>query len=216
MLDLNFTVDTRRTGAARRGPALESSNCGSPRRSTDDEPTTIPAIALRCQIRIEPTRRRYAPAEQERLLDLFGEPERWGQTLSEARSGPIPASSSRRSPAVRSSIFPFPARSISMSPRPNTFTPSKMAKSRSACCSAARSSTRTKMDSLQVSQIPWEKEATFRLPVSVWKEMIELYYPNSAWLCLGRDVFDRLYRYKSEPRNTDLGAGRRETSRFQL
>ncbi len=51
---------------------------------------------------------------------------------------------------------------------------------------------------LQVSQIPWEKEATFRLPVSVWKEMIELYYPNSTWLRLGRDAFDRLYHYKSE------------------
>jgi hypothetical protein len=51
---------------------------------TDEGPTTIPAIALRCQIRIEPTRRRYAPSEQEQLLDLFGEPERWGQTLRSA------------------------------------------------------------------------------------------------------------------------------------
>ncbi len=50
---------------------------------------------------------------------------------------------------------------------------------------------------LQVSQIPWEKETSFRLPVSVWKDMMELYYPNSAWLCLRRDAFDRLYRYKS-------------------
>ena len=36
---------------------------------------------MRCQIRIEPARRRYTDAEQERLLDLFGTPERWGQTL---------------------------------------------------------------------------------------------------------------------------------------
>ena len=50
---------------------------------------------------------------------------------------------------------------------------------------------------LQVSQIPWEKEASFRLPVPVWKDMMELYYPNCAWLCLERDTFDRLYRYKS-------------------
>jgi hypothetical protein len=50
---------------------------------------------------------------------------------------------------------------------------------------------------LQVAPIPWEKETTFRLPVRVWKDMMELYYPNSAWLCLRKDVFDRLYRYKS-------------------
>jgi hypothetical protein len=49
---------------------------------------------------------------------------------------------------------------------------------------------------LQVSQVPWEKEAAFRLPVKVWKEMMELYYPKTAWLCLQQDVFDRLYRYK--------------------
>ena len=41
---------------------------------------------------------------------------------------------------------------------------------------------------------PWEKEAYFRLPVAVWQEMMEHYYPNSAWLCLRKDVFDRLYQ----------------------
>jgi hypothetical protein len=49
---------------------------------------------------------------------------------------------------------------------------------------------------LQVAQIPWEKEGRFRLPISVWKEMMDIYYPNSAWLCLRRDVFVRLYQYK--------------------
>jgi hypothetical protein len=51
-------------------------------------------------------------------------------------------------------------------------------------------------DQLQVAQIPWEKEAAFRLPVPVWKAMMDHYYPNSAWLRLHRDVFDRLYLYK--------------------
>jgi len=49
---------------------------------------------------------------------------------------------------------------------------------------------------LQVAPIPWDKEVKFRLPVKQWNEMMELYYPNSAWLCLRRDVFERLYRYK--------------------
>jgi hypothetical protein len=49
---------------------------------------------------------------------------------------------------------------------------------------------------LQVAQISWEKEARFRLPVQVWREMMEHYYPNSAWLCLGRDAFDLLADYK--------------------
>jgi hypothetical protein len=49
---------------------------------------------------------------------------------------------------------------------------------------------------LQVAQIPWDKEARYRLPVQVWKQMMDIYYPNSVWLSLRKDVFDRLYRYK--------------------
>jgi hypothetical protein len=49
---------------------------------------------------------------------------------------------------------------------------------------------------LQAAPIPWDREASYRLPVSVWRDMMEHYYPNSAWLCLRKDVFDRLYEYK--------------------
>ena len=41
----------------------------------------VEAIALRCQIRIEPARRRYTDEEAERLTDLFGETQRWSDTL---------------------------------------------------------------------------------------------------------------------------------------
>ena len=50
---------------------------------------------------------------------------------------------------------------------------------------------------MQVEQISWEKEAYFRLPAATWRGLMDLYYPNSAWLCLRKDVFDRLARYKS-------------------
>lgn len=51
---------------------------------------------------------------------------------------------------------------------------------------------------LQIAQIPWTKENAFRLPVSVWHAMMEVHYPKSAWLCLRRDVFEQLYRYKRQ------------------
>lgn len=41
----------------------------------------IESILLRCQIQIQAARRRYSEEEQRRLMDLFGEPERWGETL---------------------------------------------------------------------------------------------------------------------------------------
>jgi hypothetical protein len=49
---------------------------------------------------------------------------------------------------------------------------------------------------LQVAQVPWDREASFRLPIAVWKEMMEMHHPNSAWLCLHRDTFEQLYDYK--------------------
>lgn len=48
----------------------------------------------------------------------------------------------------------------------------------------------------RIAPIPWSKEAQFRLPVEVWRRLMELYYPNCAWLRLRRDVFDRLYQFK--------------------
>src|SRR4028118_1010360 len=45
----------------------------------EEEP--IRSIALNTQIRIAATQRHYDPAEQERLLDLFGDPSRWKDTL---------------------------------------------------------------------------------------------------------------------------------------
>ena len=51
---------------------------------------------------------------------------------------------------------------------------------------------------LQVQQISWEKECTYRMPVSVWQEMMDHHYPNSAWLSLPRETFDRLYAFKRE------------------
>ena len=36
------------------------------------------------------------------------------------------------------------------------------------------------------------------MPVSVWREMMDQHYPNSAWIYLHRDVFERLLAYKRE------------------
>jgi hypothetical protein len=46
-------------------------------------------------------------------------------------------------------------------------------------------------------QVPWDKEATYRLPVSVWREMIDTFFPNSGWLMLQKDTIDALTVFKS-------------------
>ena len=54
----------------------------------------------------------------------------------------------------------------------------------------------SKTETLQVAPISWDKEAKYRLPVKVWKDLMDVYYPNSAWLALRRDTFEKLYQYK--------------------
>jgi hypothetical protein len=159
--------------------------------------TRIPAVALRCQVRIEPTRRKYAVPEQERLLDLFGEPARWGQTL-------------RSMLWTNTSLIvpPFTGETLVDLPVPCTYDFNLAAtkyfyalEDGEVFLSLLFSGTIFYADDedgpLQTSPISWEKEAVFRLPVPVWKAMMNHYYPNSAWLCLRQDVFDQLYLYKS-------------------
>jgi hypothetical protein len=50
--------------------------------------------------------------------------------------------------------------------------------------------------SLRMAPISWDKETRFRLPLKTWQDMMDLYYPNIAWLSLRRDVFERLHDYK--------------------
>ncbi len=49
---------------------------------------------------------------------------------------------------------------------------------------------------LQIQQVSWNKECTYRMPIGVWKEMMDHHYPNTAWLSLERDLFERLYAFR--------------------
>ncbi|HEX3447270.1 MAG TPA: DUF6084 family protein [Isosphaeraceae bacterium] len=195
MLDLNFTVETAEVEPHAAAPLLIF-KLRIAESVAAEEPTTIPAIALKCQIRIEPARRRYAADEEEKLLDLFGTRERWGHTL-------------RSTLWTHTSVVvpPFTGETVIDLPVPCSFDFNVAATKYfyaladgevPLCLLFSGTIFYTDRDGyLQVSQIPWEKEASYRLPVQVWKNMMELYYPKSAWLCLERDTFDRLYRYKS-------------------
>jgi hypothetical protein len=50
---------------------------------------------------------------------------------------------------------------------------------------------------LQTARIAWDREAEYRLPVSVWREAMDCHFPGAAWVRLGRPSFDRLRAYKT-------------------
>lgn len=191
MPDLNFSVEKAEPVKFAAAPMLHFT-LGL----TETQNQPIHAVALRCQIRIEPARRHYEQAEKERLLDLFGQPARWGQTLKSmlwAHTSvvvpPFSGSTTVDLPVPCSADFNLAASKYFYAME-NDDVPLCLLFSGTVFYESPD-------QTLQVAQIPWDKEANFRLPVSVWKQMMDEYYPNSAWLCLHKDAFDRLYQFKS-------------------
>ena len=160
-----------------------------------DQPP-IRSILLHCQIRIEPAQRRYGPHEQEQLFDLFGKREDWNRSLR-----------TMLWTHASTSVPSFTGSTVVELPVPCTFDFNVAATKYFDALDNGEvpllllfSGTifyEADDGRLQVAQIPWEKEAAYRLAVQTWRQMMDLYYPNGAWLCLRKDVFDRLHRYKS-------------------
>jgi Family of unknown function (DUF6084) len=155
----------------------------------------VEAIALRCQIRIEPARRRYSDAEAERLNDLFGETQRWADTLKPLQFATVAmmvpgftGSTELDLPVMLSydleigSVRYFAGLDAGEVPLLLLFSGTVFA---------------TVDGRLQVLQVPWSKEASYRLPVSVWREAIDVHFPNTAWIKMTRETLDELQRFKT-------------------
>src|ERR1700721_1677522 len=158
----------------------------------------IHTLTRRCQVQIEPAKRRYVPQEQEKLLDLFGTPERWSRTVR-------PLLWMNTTVAVPG----FTGDVVVDLQLPCTFDFNVAATKYFHALDTGDipicvmfSGTvfyQGEDDALQVAQVPGDREQNFRLPVSVWKEMMEMHFPNTAWLCLRRDVFEQLNEKKGRP-----------------
>jgi hypothetical protein len=79
MPDVNFQVEGAEPMAYAASPTLAFKLRIA--EALAEAPACIHSMSLHCQIRLEPAQRRYTPGEQERLVELFGEPRRWGQTV---------------------------------------------------------------------------------------------------------------------------------------
>jgi len=155
----------------------------------------VHAIALRCQLRIEPQRRPYDPDEQLGLADLFGSSARYGTTLKPFlwthatamvqgfqghREFDLPVactydfdvSASKYLHALRGGEVP-----LVLLFSGTVFT---------------RGST-----GFAVEQLSWSLEAPCRLPVSTWRQLMDHYFPGGGWIRLEREAMDALLGYRS-------------------
>jgi len=155
----------------------------------------IGGIMLRAQLRIEPLKRRYADVEADRIKDLFGERSRWGDTMKPLQFANV----TQMVPAFSGSVevdVPVPltydfdvATAKYFHGLEDGEIPFIILFSGTALLD--------RQGSLAIEQIPWHKETTYRLPVSVWRAVMDLHYPDSTWLRIRRDTLDNLQRFKS-------------------
>ena len=155
----------------------------------------VHAIALRCQLRIEPQRRAYDAVEQEALADLFGTSDRYAATLKPflwthatalvqgfegAREFDLPVactydfdvSATKYIHALRGGQIP-----VVLLFSGTVFTRGQ--------------------NGFAVEQLSWSLEAEHRLPVSVWHALMDIYFPGSGWIRLDRGSIDALARYRT-------------------
>jgi Family of unknown function (DUF6084) len=158
---------------------------------------TIHAVILQAQIQIQSLQRSYSAGEKLKLADLFGPPERWGQTLRNKLWAHATVSVGEFAGSVET-ILPVPC----------TYDLNVAAAKYFGALDGGNISLLFLFSGtvfyaapdghLQVERISWNKECAFQMSVSVWQEMMDQHYPNSAWIYLHRDVFQRLLDFKRE------------------
>ena len=155
----------------------------------------IDAIALRCQIRIEPARRHYSAAEAERLNDLFGDTQRWADTLKPMQLSTISAMVPGFTGSIEIDLpLPFTYDLEIGSTRYFAGLESGEIPLLLLFSGTVFASTDGR---LAVQQVPWSKEAPYRLPLTTWREAIDVHFPDSAWIKMSTGTLDDLLRFKT-------------------
>ena len=156
----------------------------------------IQSIMLGVQVQIAARRRTYSDEEEQRLLELFGTPDRWGTTLRTLlwlrTTQVVPGFTGETVVDLHMPCtydFEVTAakylQALGGGPVPLEFLFS------GTVFYAGQNGT------LQTAMVSWDKEAEFDLPVQVWRETMDHYFPDSAWLRLDRDTFGRLAAYRA-------------------
>lgn len=162
------------------------------------EATGVPvyAIALRAQVQIEPQRRRYGAGESERLVELFGGPERYGDTLK-----------SMLWTHVSTTVVAFEGETEFDLVIPCSYDFEVAAHKYFSALEGGEIPIVVQLSGTVFERgnqgvvaglVPWTCEAHYRLPVATWRATMDAFFPNSAWIRLDRVAFEQLYRFKRD------------------
>lgn len=157
----------------------------------------IQALLLNAQVQLECPQRSYTSVEKEKLLELFGTPDQWGQTLR-----------NRLWTHANTTVGAFIGSTQANLPVPCTYDLNVGTAKYFHALEGGEVSLLflfsgslfyvTPEGRLQVEPISWNTECVYRLPVQAWRDLMERHYPNSAWLCLSSEMLERLCAFKRQ------------------
>jgi hypothetical protein len=193
MPDLNFKVTGVQAAARGLMPLLHFNLEISNQPPTE----TIQAVMIQAQIQIQSAQRAYSDAERAGLEELFGTPDRWGQTLR-----------NRLWTHASTTVPPFAGQTTVTLPVQCTYDFNVIGTKYFYALEGGEVPLLFLFNGtifyagshgeLLVQQISWDKECVYRMPSEVWTNLMNHHYPNIAWLSIGRDIFDRLSEFKRE------------------
>ena len=162
----------------------------------DAQGAAVRSVMLDVQIRIAATQRQYDEGEQAQLGDLFGEAHRWADTLrnllwTQATLVVPPFDGSTVVDLIVPCTYDFDVAAAKyLAGLQDGEIPLELLFSGTTFYVGASGA-------IQINRISWNAEAAHRLPVRVWRETMDHYFPNSAWLRLDRRAFERLVAFRA-------------------
>jgi hypothetical protein len=155
------------------------------------------AAGLKTQVRIDAMHRKYEQETKARLREVFGTPERWGQTLKSLYwkqiTVPVPRFTGQTvvdiplecSEDISAAAGKY-MHAVEEGPVPLAF------------IFNGSIFYNGHEKNVQVKQLPWDKEAVYALPIEVWDNLLDSYFPDSKWLRVPNKIFDKLNTYKAK------------------
>jgi hypothetical protein len=157
----------------------------------------VHALGLRCHVQIDPRSRKHSPDEQARLYELFGSAQQWDRALQPVTwahtSTVVPSfdrqieidlavpctydlevASAKYLHAIRTGVVPL------------------------AFAFSGTSFSLTDRSTLTIQPVPWDVDASFQMPATVWRAAMDQFFPGGGWLRLQRETIDRLQAFRGE------------------
>lgn len=186
---LSFTILEARPAPAAAAPALVF------RIRIGHEPRTpVHALALRVQVQIEAPRRRYSSQERARLYELFGREPEWSRNLRAITW----TQASTVVPAFEGTTevdLPVPC-TYDLEVASAKYLHALREGDISLLFLFTGTAFAVRGGALAAEPVPWDRQATFRLPARTWHEAMDTFFPGGGWIRLQRDTLDRLQAFR--------------------